>query len=269
MKWLLGAVLLMAAPSFAGTLHMTIKAPCSNYVGPGCPDVDANGDYRPGPPLTDLSNIVIQLVRFDTGETLTLAPIPVSTPCDSVPFDIIVQDGIQGEVLGYAEDTGGNRSCLGPHYVFAMPLNSAPAVTPGLHADYYEGTNFQTWRHSRVEPTIDFSLGANPAFPDMLQDNWSARWQGFLDVPTTGDWTFYLSGVEDGARLMIDGVLTVNGWVAEHGGTLEFSGVQHLTAGSHSLTCEFFDQQGWASAHLNWAGPGVSKQLVAGNYLSH
>jgi hypothetical protein len=66
--------------------------------------------------------------------------------------------------------------------------------------------------------------------------------------------------------LWVDGKLVVDRWRAQS--TREWSGRLRLQAGRrYSLSMEFFERTGAATAKLLWSGPGISKQVVLSRRL--
>jgi len=96
-------------------------------------------------------------------------------------------------------------------------------------------------------------------------DHWSARWTARLKIATEGDYAFYYSS-DDGARMWVDDKRIVNDWIPRSGLTSEAK--IHLAAGDHAVRCEFFEEGGQAQAHLEWAGPDVSRQVVPVSVVS-
>jgi len=92
-----------------------------------------------------------------------------------------------------------------------------------------------------------------------LADNFSVRWTGTLRVPQTGKYTFYLAS-DDGARLVIDDEMVIDAWYDRSGE--ESVGERDLTAGEHTLRCEYYERGGGAQCHLAWSGPGVPRQII-------
>lgn len=87
----------------------------------------------------------------------------------------------------------------------------------GLKAEYFKGT--QTINEggrvpdlTRIDEQINF-VGWRPF--DDTDDNWSSRWTGEFFAPVRGEYTFYQTQWDDGARLFINGVTIVNDFTAE------------------------------------------------------
>lgn len=68
--------------------------------------------------------------------------------------------------------------------------------------------------------------------------------------------TFFLS-TDDGSRLWIDDELVVDHW--GHHGKTEKSGEATLKPGMHVLRVDYFEEFGWAAAHLEWQPEGAER----------
>ncbi len=109
-----------------------------------------------------------------------------------------------------------------------------------------------------VVPTVNF-LGDNSGArfssvppPGGSGDQYAIRAEGFVEIPTTGFYTFGTRS-DDGARLRIDGTdLSVDD--AFHGPEDRF-GTRHLTAGSHSFEVIMFEGAGGDMLEF-FAAPG-------------
>ncbi len=82
------------------------------------------------------------------------------------------------------------------------------------------------------------------------------RWSGYLTVPKTGDYTFYVTS-DDGSRVFVNGKMVVDHW--GHHELSEKSGTVSLSAGEHEIHVDYYEEDGWAGAHLEWSGPGIER----------
>jgi hypothetical protein len=96
-------------------------------------------------------------------------------------------------------------------------------------------------------------------------DNLGAVFQGWVDVPTTGVWTLFLSS-DDGSRCFVGNTLVVNNDGLH--GMVEASGTIALAAGRHAFRVEFFERTGGAGLIASWQGPGVAKAVIPNTALS-
>ena len=115
--------------------------------------------------------------------------------------------------------------------------------------------------HTRIESSLQYGsmYSAYPGLDDRFKNNWGARFSGLIDIPDSGNWTFYLTS-DDGSELWIDGTSLVTNYGSH--GMREKSGVRNLSSGLHDFKIEFF--QGGGPHGLNlWEGPNQSKAMVA------
>ncbi|MEZ0263813.1 MAG: PA14 domain-containing protein [Phycisphaerae bacterium] len=144
---------------------------------------------------------------------------------------------------------------------------SRPTVRDGLTAAYYDTPDFTGPARLATVSTVNFDWGLSSPFATIAPDTFSARFDGFLTAPTTGDYTLYARS-DDGARVWANGKLVVDDW-NRHPATTERSAVVRLTAGRKvALRLDYFEAFGSASVRLSWSGPGVAKQVIPTTALS-
>jgi len=117
-----------------------------------------------------------------------------------------------------------------------------------------------------LSPAVDYA-STNGAFAGSGRaDDVGAVFAGWIDVPTGGNWTFFLSS-DDGSRLKIGATTVVNNDGLH--GMVEQSGSIWLAAGRHALRIEFFERGGGAGLIASWQGPGVAKAVIPAANLLH
>ena len=145
--------------------------------------------------------------------------------------------------------------------------------TQGIFAEYFdnEGVSFNTGsmpslidripEHTRIESSLQYNSmnSAYPGLDDRFKNNWGARFSGLIDIPETGNWTFYLT-TDDGSELWLDGTSLITNYGSH--GMRERSGVRNLSTGLHDFKIEFFQGGGPHGLHLKWEGPNQSKAMV-------
>jgi hypothetical protein len=114
-------------------------------------------------------------------------------------------------------------------------------------------------RFERDDPALDFDWGQGSPDPRLNADHFAVRWDGSIEVPSAGDYTFFVSA-DDGAALAIDGRLIVQATGSHEAGWQ--SGKVHLEAGRHPLAVEFHENTGDAALHVEWEGPGLPRGPV-------
>ncbi|KKQ46668.1 MAG: PA14 domain protein [Candidatus Shapirobacteria bacterium GW2011_GWE1_38_10] len=113
---------------------------------------------------------------------------------------------------------------------------------------YYNGKNFESFVFTREDPLINFNWWRGSPGPGVSKDNFSVRWQGRFDF-TAGDWEFAVSA-DDGVRVYIDGTLSFDYWQLQRGNFQK--SVKNMSAGSHLIVVEYFENAEWAGVTLNW-----------------
>ncbi len=145
--------------------------------------------------------------------------------------------------------------------------------TQGIFAEFFdnEGVSFNTGsmpslidrtpEHTRIESSLQYNSmnSAYPGLDNRFKNNWGARFSGLINVPDSGNWTFYLTS-DDGSELWLDGVSLVTNYGSH--GMREISGTRDITAGFHDFKIEFFQGTGPHGLNLKWEGPNQSKALV-------
>ncbi len=108
----------------------------------------------------------------------------------------------------------------------------------------------------RLDEEIKFDYNGDTCDPRLPAEGFCIRWTGYLDIPKDGEYTFYLS-TDDGSRLWVDNQLLVDNW--GHHALQEKSGTMFLTRGEHEIRIDYYEEYGWAAAHLEWSGPGITR----------
>ena len=102
---------------------------------------------------------------------------------------------------------------------------------------------------------VDFKSGALGTFDISLRerdDDFAFRFDGVVELPTAGDWTFYVIS-DEGSQLFIDDLLVVDN-DGLHTST-EASGVVNLSAGFHAIRVTMFEATGQEVLNVLWGRP--------------
>ena len=92
-------------------------------------------------------------------------------------------------------------------------------------------------------------------------NNFSVRWTGRVQAPVTGSYRFSTVS-DDGIRLWVNGQQVINNWT-DHSATTNTSAAIALTAGvKYTITLEFYEEAGDATARLQWSYPGQATQII-------
>ena len=143
-----------------------------------------------------------------------------------------------------------------------------PGSGTGLRGRYFSNVTLEgPPALTRVDTGIDLDLNTNGPGGGLAQQNISVRWEGYVEAPVSGTYTFY-TRTDDGARLWVNGRQLVDAWVdravTEDAGAPTFD----LKAGQRvPIRFEFYQGAGGGEAHLLWSYPGQDKQTIPANRL--
>ena len=141
------------------------------------------------------------------------------------------------------------------------------AAAPGLRYEYFEEPGLETVMTIDTYTAVrKGSVQTIDKLPEHRGDNFCFRFTGEVNVPTTGEWTFYLKS-DDGSRLWIDGEELINN-DGNHAPT-ERSGKRELEAGLHSIEVRMFERGGGEMVELQWEGPETPRGFLSPEVLSH
>lgn len=138
----------------------------------------------------------------------------------------------------------------------------------GLLGTYYNQSRTFFWppEVTRTDPVINFDWGGgSPAAGIIPNDNFTARWEGFVQPPLTDTYTFYTQS-DDGVRLWINHFLVIDKWIPQ--AVTEWSGTMNLQAGElYPIKLEFFEDGGDAVMKLFWKSSLIPKQIIPQSQL--
>ncbi|MBG90106.1 MAG: hypothetical protein CMO80_24855 [Verrucomicrobiales bacterium] len=128
----------------------------------------------------------------------------------------------------------------------------------GLLGTYFERTNLDGPRRTRIDKGIDFQFGGGGPFKGWREDHFSIRWEGTFEVPHTGEHTFFTDS-DDGVRVSINDKRIIDNWTNHS--VIENKGVIKLDKGKpHKILVEYFESTGEAVIELEWDGPEHKRQ---------
>ncbi len=195
------------------------------------------------------------------------ALVPGST--DERRAELVLAKGIHDVRLsGTLADTGTRLAAQwasagdAPGPIAANYLYNGP--TGGLSGEVLPPVNgplTDDWPGSG-EPLLrrsDPVFGFREATVSIKQAAWLARWQGTLQIHTSGDYTFETNSNGPSA-VLIDGQVVVNN--GANGGPASASGVVALSAGAHPVEVRYAWGGGPARLEWYWTPPGGQRALV-------
>jgi hypothetical protein len=111
-----------------------------------------------------------------------------------------------------------------------------------------------------LDPEISFNWGDGSPDPLIGADNFSCRWEGFIEPLHTETYTFY-SRSDNGLRLWIDNQLVIDKWLENWDQT--YTGTIPLAAGKkYRIVYEYFEAGGGANTRLEWSSPSQAREVV-------
>ena len=158
----------------------------------------------------------------------------------------------------------GGRAVSGVTEAVFTAVIPSSAVTvadavPGLtylavEGDYKTLPEFSAAKTSGAGAVTTFDLT-----PRTRETQFAMRFDGYVSVPATGVYTFYLRS-DDGSRMWVDGALLIDNDGLH--GSLEQRAAVALEQGLHPIAVAMFEQSGGFELEVSWRGPGLAKQRV-------
>jgi len=150
--------------------------------------------------------------------------------------------------------------------VTPKPAANVGATLPGLRYTYFEGEWDRLPDFSALAPLSQGESAGFDLTPRRQDDRLAFVYEGFVRVPQDGLYVFYTES-DDGSRLAVDGqqVVLNDGQHAMQ----ERQGELALARGLHRLRVEFFEKAGEEGLRVSYKGPGITKQPIPIDALSH
>jgi hypothetical protein len=132
-----------------------------------------------------------------------------------------------------------------------------------LHYRYYEGAWNGFPNFDALKPSATGGLSANllTLAPRRRDENIGFAFEGTLNVPQTGEYTFALDS-DDGSRLSIDGKKVVEK-ITDGGQGQEKQGKVHLAAGTVRFRLDYYQGNSEFGLTLGWSGPGFARRPLS------
>jgi hypothetical protein len=148
--------------------------------------------------------------------------------------------------------------------------NLLPAVSPsntvnGLDYKYYEASSYSVVPNfSGITPIKTGNVNNFDISVANRSENFAIDFTGYVNIPSDGQYTFYLSS-DDGSNLYIDGIQLV-GNDGLHA-LIQQSNSIGLKAGLHAISVGYFNATGDKGLQVSYSGPGVTQQVVPSSAL--
>ncbi|HEX4832522.1 MAG TPA: glycoside hydrolase family 3 C-terminal domain-containing protein [Trebonia sp.] len=196
---------------------------------------------------------VIGADASDSAQTVGGGSAGVTSSGTVTPLQGITSRAGSGVQINYAE---------GPAPSGQLPAVPASAFSGPLSAQFYDNMTLDgTPVATRTDPNVDFNFNSVSPQPGVNATQWSAKWAGTINPPTTGTYTFSLTS-DDGSRLFINGQQVIDNW-RDQGSNTETATVD-LTAGQPaSVEVDYYQDGGSSLVSLGWQPPGPDPIVAA------
>jgi hypothetical protein len=200
--------------------------------------------------LADSDGTVAQVQFFD-GATL----IGTDT---TAPYSMSLTNATVGahSFTAVATDNAGATTTSA---VVSVTVNAgAPAGTgTGLLGQYFANINLTGSPVLQRTEAINFNWAFASPGAGVPSDNYSIRWSGQVEAPSTGAYQFQTNS-DDGIRVYINNVLVIENWT-NHPAILDTSANINLIAGQkYNIVVEYYEGVGNAVMQLLWKTPTVT-----------
>jgi glucose/arabinose dehydrogenase len=145
----------------------------------------------------------------------------------------------------YTQQQGG--TCPGGQFEAKYFNNMTMAGTPVL---------------DRCETQINNDWGLGSPAPSVNVDGFSAVWSGSFSF-AAGTYAFNATA-DDGIRVFVDGAVVIDQWRDQ--APTSFGAQKTLTAGSHTVRVEYYENTGGAVAQVNWQPVATSVTCTTGQF---
>jgi 4-amino-4-deoxy-L-arabinose transferase-like glycosyltransferase len=126
----------------------------------------------------------------------------------------------------------------------------------GLEGQYFKTMNFKEPIFTRVDSEINF---AYPLLMEVAKTNYSIRWEGYIYIPKTNEYTFLLIS-DDGSWLYLDDKLVIDNG-EEHALRRRINTI-NLHKGFHSIKVSYFQKDSNSQLYLLWKPRGNLQKVV-------
>lgn len=100
----------------------------------------------------------------------------------------------------------------------------------------------------------------------MPEDDFSVRWEGFIEVPESRMYIFYTMS-DDGVRLFVNQEKLIDNWT-NHGARID-KGEIALEKGICPIRLEYYDGARSGIIQLMWSSKGGRREVIEERFLKH
>lgn len=248
----LAPVVLSVVQSCTDLRSLSVRFSRPMQGGNGKSSVERKQNYDitgPAPPGINISDATLQA----DGQTVVLAlnkALIAGTAYQLHIADVQASDGVvlTPNPTWFAFTGGGGNGLMASFWNFDVVSNGNlfPSGAPSVQ---------------RQDAQVDFDWGSGAPAAGIGADQFASRWEGFVEAPSTGDFTFWTES-DDGVRLWVNGNLVIDNWTL-HSPTWNSSAPIALQAGQrYAIRMEQFERSGQAVARLHWQTPGSPSRVA-------
>ena len=139
-------------------------------------------------------------------------------------------------------------------------------VKPGLSYKYTHGIYRMVNDFLNVEPLKTGVVSKFTIEPREKEQFFSFDYEGYINVPKDGEYTFYLA-TNDGGRFYIDNILLINNDGLHP--VVEVDKSIKLKAGLHPISVKYFQEGGRNGLTVSWQASDIKKQEIPASVLFH
>lgn len=224
-------------------------------------------EATPKPTIKESGNGIVELACADNEAKIYYS---LERKMPNILYDSPITISRTTPLWVQAVTKGKSRSELITTYVgmniFQPSLEVPSSKGTGLTYDYYEGDVSSVNGIEKLPVKASGVIGIFSINNRMRDKNIAYIFNGFVEIPKDGKYTFYLAS-NDGSMLLLDDHELIN-HDGPHGMTEEFATVA-LRKGKHKIELKYFQIQGGLGLRLSWKGPGFEKEEIPESVLSH
>ncbi|MHC4474065.1 MAG: PA14 domain-containing protein [Planctomycetota bacterium] len=144
--------------------------------------------------------------------------------------------------------------------VLSQDVSAVQQLKPGLVGTYFNSREFKD-----PDKSVDILKSLDVQWQKDRGNDWSARWHGFLEAPTTGKVKFFVD-VKDSFQMNLEGNKVIEG--LDESGARE--GEYEMVKGQkYPIEIDYISLHGQAKVHLYWQWQGQAKTIVPESAYSH
>jgi hexosaminidase len=205
-----------------------------------------------------LSTLVL---RYATGDNAVTAaspllpqPLVIKQP-STIKLAAFTPEGLKGDIytITYQKQA------------YAVPV-AAKATQPGLRANFFKGLFKVVNEIKAAKPQESFVVSTIQVPEQAKADQFGVQFQGFLDIPETGIYTFYLTCDDGGVLRVADRLVVDNDGLHS---AIEKSGQIALEKGLQPLALDFVEGGGGYKLVLKYSKNGSPPQDIPASWLKH